>query len=106
MKGNMKRVGVNIPGAPDQNPPANIKGTFDRLSGNETTYYDQQLRPGPNLMRPRKRGKRISKMRTGNDAAMALTMALEGTGPPEQPGSSRGRAGKSSMRWFRGLGYK
>jgi len=101
-KGNMTRVATDIPGAPDQNPPAGIKGKFDRLAGNETTYYDGQLRPGPQLMRPRKRGKRISKARTANDAAMALA----GSVTKRDVSSSAGYAGKSDSAFLKSIGVK
>lgn len=106
MHGNMRTVGKRIPGASDfHEVPAGTKNPPERLQGNETTYYDDQLRPGPNLTNPRKRGKRISRMRTANDAAMALAASMEKT-LQDQPGSGRqGRSGKSSMRWFKGLGY-
>jgi hypothetical protein len=104
MKGNMKRKGPKIPGADDfhQPPPGDRRG-LDRLDGNETTYYDRQLRPGPRLSNPRKRGKRISSMRTANDAAMALSEAFRARCDKS---SGAGYGGKSSFRWFKGVGYK
>jgi len=33
-------------------------------------------RPGPNLRKPRKRGKRISRNRTANDAAQAISKTM------------------------------
>jgi hypothetical protein len=102
MTGNMKRVGTDIPGAPDQNPPAGRKGSFDRVAGNETTYYDQKLRPGPHLMRPAKRGKRISGMRTANDAAMALSEAFR---KRFDSSSDAGYSKKNKKKFFQGIGY-
>lgn len=102
MKGNMKRVGTDIPGANEfHEPPPSERGNYDRLAGNETTYYDGQLRPGPRFRKPGKRGKRISKMRTANDAAMALSGCME----KKAVSSGAGYAGKSPMRWFKGVGY-
>jgi hypothetical protein len=104
MHGNMKAVGRKIPGASDfHDVPSGTKEPPERLFGNETTYYDQQLRPGPRLQRPRKRGKRISNMRTANDAAMALSEAFRARCDKS---SGAGYGGKSSFRWFKGLGYK
>ena len=105
MHGNMREVRRKIPGASDfHDVPSGTKEPPERLFGNETTYYDNQLRPGPNLMRPRKRGKRISKMRTANDAAMALAGAMDSC-CPDRKSSGAGYGGKSSFRWFKGLGY-
>lgn len=103
MKGNMRRTGPMIPGARGMSPPTAIADKFDRVEGNETTYYDGQLRPGPRLKRPAKRGKRISKMRTGNDAAMALTEAFRA-----KVGGSSGAAPskKSDKAFFKGVGYR
>lgn len=104
MKGNMRRVGPQIPGAPDASPPKAIQGKFDRLENGEETYYDGQLRPGPRLSRPRKRGKRISKMRTGNDAAMALSRAMEKH--REGKSSGAGYSGKSDEAFLESIGVK
>lgn len=107
MHGNMKAVGMRIPGVDDfHEPPPGTKNPPERLKGNETTYYDRQLRPGENLTSPRKRGKRISSMRTANDAAMALAASMEKTVSDQPDSGRRGRSGKSSMRWFKGVGYK
>lgn len=103
MKGNLKRVGTQIPGAEDWHSPPKGQEGYDRLSGSETTYYDGQLRPGPRLKRPSRRGRRISKMRTGNDAAMALQAAMEDTVAP-QPGRGGGTM-KGSVEWMRSMGY-
>lgn len=104
MHGNMKAAGKKIPGASDFHEPApGTRNPPERLEGNETTYYDQQLRPGPVLKRSPKRGKRISRMRTANDAAMALSEAFQAKC---EKSSGAGYGGKSSMRWFKGLGYK
>jgi len=102
MSGNMKRVGIDIPGAPDQNPPRKLRGEFERLAGNETTYYDQKLRPGANLLRPAKRGKRISGTRTANDAAMALSEAFR---KRCDKSSDAGYEKKSKKKFFGSLGY-
>lgn len=103
MKGNMRRVGPRIPGAADMSPPRAIEHKFDRLAGNEETYYDGQLRPGPNMRRARKRGKRISKMRTGNDAAMALSEAFRAR---YGKSSDAGYESKGKGRFFKGVGYQ
>lgn len=100
MKGNLKRTSPRIPGADDFHQPYDTKD-LDRLAGNDTTYYDGQLRPGPRLRRPRKRGVRISRSRTQNDAAMAIRGAIA----KREGSSGAGYSGKSPMRWFKGVGY-
>jgi hypothetical protein len=75
-RGNLKNKGATrIPGADDVRSPdaAHLK-KYERLEGSETTYFDEKTSPGPNLSAAAKkrRGKRISRGKTANDAAMAL----------------------------------
>ena len=78
MRGNMRDVGHGgLPANDHRVPPPNIRGKYDRLEANETSYYDEQTRPGPVLSKPRKRGRRISKNWKANDAAMALSRRME-----------------------------
>lgn len=103
-QGNMKKVGTKIPGADDfHSPPKGDRKEYDRLAGNETTYYSNKLMPGPHLKRPRKRGKRISKMRTANDAAMALSEAFRARCDKS---SDAGYSGKSKNAFLSSVGYK
>jgi len=103
MYGNMKKKGTKIPGADDWHSPSKGAKDYDRLEGNETTYYDQKMRPGKNLEKPKKRGLRISKMRTANDAAMALSARMEDT--VSHAGRKASPSRKTKKQFFKSVGY-
>jgi|GEM_PF-1914079 len=78
MHGNMRDKGhTSLPSDDHRVPPAHNRKDYDRLEANETSYYDEQTRPGPVVSHPRKRGKRISKRRSANEAAQALSKSME-----------------------------